>query len=467
MEKVTFFQSIIKILSLISSIPFFIEALLLTLILLIFMIIFYFKKSKVGKVTTIIIYFVTLALLPITYFSFFIDTIDDIIQNFVSTVYFPSSYFYIAMVVITNVVTFILLMKNSEKKWYKAFNFVYFFIFQLLFFIAIRIVITDKINIFEKLSIYSNPSLTSVVQVTSYIFWIRIGILIVKFIINSVTKFELKKSGKSEASTSPIKEEDNSLQSISSLDNNVQNNPNDDFNQSVITVPDLNNAPFEMNNSNQTIGNPGFSSAVEPIQVSEPILENGFEQQAVEPIGPYVQEINPIDNSTLITSVEEPAKLNINPQENQIAVQEPVLINNIIEPVNVNVEPQIIEPLEQEPVTNDVFFNQPIISPLQPTAQIEPVQLPIASDNINQPVVKSEQVSIPSDNTNFIKSDESVVLTEPQVLVQDNKPVVDNQTVNLGQKLPSDNQQLANKSLYDFINNSSDTDGSFYDDFYG
>ena len=42
MERVTFIESIIKILNLIASVPFFIEILLLTLILTIMMIFFYF-----------------------------------------------------------------------------------------------------------------------------------------------------------------------------------------------------------------------------------------------------------------------------------------------------------------------------------------------------------------------------------------------------------------------------------------
>ena len=55
MEKVTFLQSIIKVLNLIASIPFFIEILILTAFLLIIMIFFYFRKSKKGKITSLII----------------------------------------------------------------------------------------------------------------------------------------------------------------------------------------------------------------------------------------------------------------------------------------------------------------------------------------------------------------------------------------------------------------------------
>ena len=100
MEKVTFLQSIIKVLNLIASIPFFIEILILTAFLLIIMIFFYFRKSKKGKITSLIIYFVTLLLLPISHFSFFVETLDKIVENFIAVIYFPSCYVYIAACIV-------------------------------------------------------------------------------------------------------------------------------------------------------------------------------------------------------------------------------------------------------------------------------------------------------------------------------------------------------------------------------
>ena len=106
MEKVTFIESIIKILNLIASVPFFIEILLLTLILTIMMIFFYFRKSKKGKITSLIIYIVTLFLLPISHLSFFANTIDKIVENYIEILYFPSCYVYIALLIITDVSIF-------------------------------------------------------------------------------------------------------------------------------------------------------------------------------------------------------------------------------------------------------------------------------------------------------------------------------------------------------------------------
>ena len=123
MEKVTFLQSIIKVLNLIASIPFFIEILILTAFLLIIMIFFYFRKSKKGKITSLIIYFVTLLLLPISHFSFFVETLDKIVENFISVIYFPSCYVYIATLLITDFSILRNVIKNTKDtkrgKWYQ------------------------------------------------------------------------------------------------------------------------------------------------------------------------------------------------------------------------------------------------------------------------------------------------------------------------------------------------------------
>jgi hypothetical protein len=135
MEKVTVLESIIKTLNLIASVPFFIEILILTIILLIAMLFFYFRKSKKGKVTCLIIYIVTLGLLPISHLSFFAQTIDKVIENYIKILYFPSCYVYMVLLIVIDVSVFSNIVKNIKKtkqKWYTSFDLLYFFIFQFL-----------------------------------------------------------------------------------------------------------------------------------------------------------------------------------------------------------------------------------------------------------------------------------------------------------------------------------------------
>ena len=193
MERVTFIESIIKILNLIASVPFFIEILVLSLFLLLILIFFYFRKSKKGKITCLIIYIVTLFLIPVSHLSFFANTLDKIIENYIEILYFPSCYVYIALLIITDVSILrkiINNVKSKQRKWYQSFEFVYFFIFQFLFFLIIRTVISEKIDIFERAQLYGNTTLTSLIQISSYLFWIRIGVKGFLFIINKLSKNE-------------------------------------------------------------------------------------------------------------------------------------------------------------------------------------------------------------------------------------------------------------------------------------
>ena len=240
MEKVTFMDSIIKILNLIASVPFFIEILILTIILLIAMIFFYFRKSKKGKVTSLIIYFVTLLLLPISHLSFFATTIDKIIENFIKILYFPSCYIYMAMLIFTDITVFIRIIKNiksENRKWYSMLDIIYFFVFQFLFFLIVRLVISNKIDVFERTELYSNESLTSVLQISSYIFWIRIGLILISLIVNALSK-----------NTTIKEEKDNKITNNTSNISPISKNSNDKYEKEIIHEVDIDNNHNKLNN---------------------------------------------------------------------------------------------------------------------------------------------------------------------------------------------------------------------------
>lgn len=240
MEKVTFVDSIIKILNLIASVPFFIEILILTIILLIAMIFFYFRKSKKGKVTSLIIYFVTLLLLPISHLSFFATTIDKIIENFIKILYFPSCYIYMAMLIFTDITVFIRIIKNiksENRKWYSILDIIYFFVFQFLFFLIVRLVISNKIDVFERTELYSNESLTSVLQISSYIFWIRIGLILISIIVNALSK-----------NTTIKEEKDNKITNNTSNISSISKNSNDKYEKEIIHEVDIDNNNNKLNN---------------------------------------------------------------------------------------------------------------------------------------------------------------------------------------------------------------------------
>lgn len=358
MEKVTFLQSIIKVLNLIASIPFFIEILILTAFLLIIMIFFYFRKSKKGKITSLIIYFVTLLLLPISHFSFFVETLDKIVENFIAVIYFPSCYVYIATLLITDFSILRNVIKNTKDtkrgKWYQILNLVYFFAFQFLFFLIIRVVITNNIDIFTRSSLYSNTNLTSLIQISSYLFWIRMGIKLIIFIIDRLSKFSFNKKDKKLMVSDPINNEDN-LDNNSSQDlikpltiedknidinNTVSNNINSNINTNI-------NSNFNnniVNNINNHIGD----NVIEP-----DIVTNN-----IDPINNVNDVVSPIikpknNNSNKVVKPLDEGLINskINLSNNDIDIDNSLYnmkpITPDIKPFNSDIEKQtdIIKPI--------------------------------------------------------------------------------------------------------------------------
>ena len=406
MEKVTFLQSIIKVLNLIASIPFFIEILILTAFLLIIMIFFYFRKSKKGKITSLIIYFVTLLLLPISHFSFFVETLDKIVENFISVIYFPSCYVYIATLLITDFSILRNVIKNTKDtkrgKWYQILNLVYFFAFQFLFFLIIRVVITNNIDIFTRSSLYSNTNLTSLIQISSYLFWIRMSIKLIIFIIDRLSKFSFNKKDKKLMVSDPINNEDN-LDNNSSqalvkpltiedknidINNTVSNNINSNINTNINSNINSNFNNNIVNNINNHIGN----NVIEP-----DIVTNN-----IDPINNVNDVVSPIikpknNNSNKVVKPLDEGLINskINLSNNDIDIDNSLYnmkpITPDIKPFNSDIEKQadIIKPI----ITSDTSV--PILKPA-----VETLDLSMNNNHDNIKPVEILDIKPPREDVN-------------------------------------------------------------------
>lgn len=406
MEKVTFLQSIIKVLNLIASIPFFIEILILTAFLLIIMIFFYFRKSKKGKITSLIIYFVTLLLLPISHFSFFVETLDKIVENFIAVIYFPSCYVYIATLLITDFSILRNVIKNTKDtkrgKWYQILNLVYFFAFQFLFFLIIRVVITNNIDIFTRSSLYSNTNLTSLIQISSYLFWIRMGIKLIIFIIDRLSKFSFNKKDKKLMVSEPINNENN-LDNNSSQDlvkpltiedknidinNTVSNNINSNINTNINSNINSNFNNNIFNNINNHIGN----NVIEP-----DIVTNN-----IDPINNVNDVVSPIikpknNNSNKVVKPLDEGLINskINLSNNDIDIDNSLYnmkpITPDIKPFNSDIEKQtdIIKPI----ITSNTSV--PILKPA-----VETLDLPMDNNHDNIKPVEILDIKPPREDVN-------------------------------------------------------------------
>lgn len=446
MEKVTFLQSIIKVLNLIASIPFFIEILILTAFLLIIMIFFYFRKSKKGKITSLIIYFVTLLLLPISHFSFFVETLDKIVENFIAVIYFPSCYVYIATLLITDFSILRNVIKNTKDtkrgKWYQILNLVYFFVFQFLFFLIIRVVITNNIDIFTRSSLYSNTNLTSLIQISSYLFWIRIGIKLIIFVIDRLSKFSFNKKDKKLTVSEPINNENN-LDNNSSQDlvkpltiedknidlnntvsSNINGNINSNFNNNIV------------NNINNHIGD----NVIEPDIVTNNMNSINNVNDVVSPI---IKPKNNTSNKVVKPLDEGLINSNINLSNNDIDIDNSLYnmkpITPDIKPFNSNIEKQtdIIKPI----ITSDTPV--PILKPA-----VETLDLSMDNNHDNIKPVEILDIKPPREDVNNSTIETlDINDTEPDLSI----PSVINLSTDAVDKNNSNNKPVESFSPFDIL----------------
>lgn len=406
MEKVTFLQSIIKVLNLIASIPFFIEILILTAFLLIIMIFFYFRKSKKGKITSLIIYFVTLLLLPISHFSFFVETLDKIVENFISVIYFPSCYVYIATLLITDFSILRNVIKNTKDtkrgKWYQILNLVYFFLFQFLFFLIIRVVITNNIDIFTRSSLYSNTNLTSLIQISSYLFWIRMGIKLIIFIIDRLSKFSFNKKDKKLMVSEPINNENN-LDNNSSQDlvkpltiedknidinNTVSNNINSNINTNI-------NSNINSNFNNNIVNN--INNHIGDNVIGPDIVTNNIDpiNNVNDVVSPIIKPKNNNSNKVVKPLDEGLINSNINLSNNDIDIDNS-LYN--MKPITPDIKPFNSDIKKQTDIIKPIITSDTPVPILKPT--VETLDLPMDNNHDNIKPVEILDIKSPREDVN-------------------------------------------------------------------
>ena len=254
MEKVTFFESIVKILKTITSTPLLIGALVIMIALIVITNIFYFKDTKGGKIVTLCIYIATLVLLLVSHISFFINSLDKIVENLVKILYFQSWYIYTIALLYTDISIFIKIKnsKDNEPKKTDVLDFIYFFVFQLLFFTIIHIVGKERVDIFDSTDLYNNTQLLSLIQVSSYIFWIRVFIKFLVMIINKLSNTRPKpKMSKAEKKQMDFDRFDDFKQEDNDFGNGINNDfyKEPDYSMKLNELNDMYNVQSDENNT--------------------------------------------------------------------------------------------------------------------------------------------------------------------------------------------------------------------------
>lgn len=150
-----------------------------------------FSKKVSKKVCFIFIFIATAGLLGYTIYSHYeplLTISESISDNFFTNIYFPSTYVYLFVLIIIDIVTIGSLLKLKGNNGYKTVNGICFLITNFIFSLILELVADNKIDIFSKTSLFSNTDLVTLLELSINVFIIWLLCLMVISITNLISE---------------------------------------------------------------------------------------------------------------------------------------------------------------------------------------------------------------------------------------------------------------------------------------
>ncbi|MDO4369468.1 MAG: hypothetical protein Q4C29_02920 [bacterium] len=194
MAQYSLLERISKILSIIVSSPFFVSLLIVIVFTIAILAVNRKMKTPGPKYICAFAYIIIMVLVLIKYGKYILSFNDTIIQKLFSAMYFPNIITYICMLFITIFLIVKSFMKKQEPFTLKLGNIFSFSLIWFLFILILEVTKKEKIDIYDVKSIYSNETLMILIQASTYIFFIWIGILLINYIVNKIDKMSKKKT---------------------------------------------------------------------------------------------------------------------------------------------------------------------------------------------------------------------------------------------------------------------------------
>lgn len=169
------------------------SSLFLILLLGIFIIlvdIFYIsKQSKKVKIMYLVVSFVVIGILLITYFEEFLKFIDVLNKNIVMLINFPSLLQYTVIIFITLIIMTISIFNKKINRIISRINIGVFIADLFIFFLILDQINKANIDLSNKVNIYSNTNLMALFEISMIIFvtWL-LGLIIYKVCFKLISK---------------------------------------------------------------------------------------------------------------------------------------------------------------------------------------------------------------------------------------------------------------------------------------
>lgn len=113
---------------------------------------------------------------------------DTLIDNLFTSIYFPSTYAYLFILIMIDVVAITNLLNPKKEKTYKTIHGIFFLMTNFVLTIILEIIAKNKIDIFSKESLFSNTNLITLLEFSMNLFILWIVVLAVAYFINIITE---------------------------------------------------------------------------------------------------------------------------------------------------------------------------------------------------------------------------------------------------------------------------------------
>lgn len=161
---------------------------LIILLLLAILLVTKFIKRKKVIVLMMISYLVLFIITILTNYKALSKVFDSISTNLFTNIYFPSTYTYLFISLVIDIVTIVSILDVKTEKIYKFVNGLCFFVSKFLLALIMETVAKNNIDIFSKKSLFANINLVILLESSINIFIIWLLALTVIYITSKVTE---------------------------------------------------------------------------------------------------------------------------------------------------------------------------------------------------------------------------------------------------------------------------------------
>lgn len=194
MTEYSFFERLSKIFDVIFSSPFFVSLIIVLFLTIIILVINSKVVNKKPKMIASILYVLIAVLVIIRYGKYMLSINDSLVEKVFSAMYFPNLITYLCILLISVFVIIMSFMKKNNNIVTKCGNIFSFGLLWFMFVLILDVARTNNIDVYDVKSIYSNESMLILLQASTYIFIVWMGILLMNYIVKKITSFIEKKN---------------------------------------------------------------------------------------------------------------------------------------------------------------------------------------------------------------------------------------------------------------------------------